>query len=141
MNSLPTSHHRLTCLPNQIFRSGVDPSPDHLDPAILTVSPDTDNPSVTRAYLDLATTDFDEQNTDVSTRSTLVLLVLVEDKTIFNKSDPEPQVVMEAIAAFQFNNRKREEKGHPHLDATDHPLYQHVWNPAPPSISFLLPEG
>ena len=44
-------------------------------------------------------------------RPTMVLLVLVEDKTLFNRTDAEPQVIAEAIAAFQFNNQKREEKG------------------------------
>jgi len=47
----------------------------------------------------------------------LVLLVVVEDKTIFNRSDPQPQVVAEAIAAFQFNNTKRIASGLPALDA------------------------
>jgi len=47
---------------------------------------------------------------------TLVLLVLVEDKTITNMTDAEAQVVAEAIAAFQFNNRKRKEHD---LDALD----------------------
>ena len=37
-----------------------------------------------------------------------ILLVLQEDKTIFNTSDPEPQVIVEAIAAYQHNNQKRE---------------------------------
>ena len=39
------------------------------------------------------------------------LLVLVEDKILSNRTDPEPQVIAEAIAAFQFNNRKREDQG------------------------------
>jgi len=40
----------------------------------------------------------------------VVLLVLIEDKTI-SKTDAESQVIAEAIAAFQFNNQKREERG------------------------------
>ena len=40
-------------------------------------------------------------------RPTMILLLLDKDKTIFNHSDPEPQVVAEAIAAFQYNNRLR----------------------------------
>lgn len=47
----------------------------------------------------------------------LVLLVVVVDKTVFSKSDPQPQVVAEAIAAFQTNNTKREASGLPLLDA------------------------
>jgi len=39
-----------------------------------------------------------------------VLLVLVEDKTLTNKTEAEAQVIAEAIAAFQFNNRKRRER-------------------------------
>lgn len=50
-------------------------------------------------------------------RPSLVLLVLVEDKTIFNRNNPEPQVVAEAIAAFQFNNAKRGASGLPLLNA------------------------
>jgi len=44
-------------------------------------------------------------------RPTMVLLVLIEDKTLSNRTDAESQVIAEAIAAFQFNNQKREEKG------------------------------
>ena len=40
-----------------------------------------------------------------------VLLVLVEDKILSNRTDPGPQVIADAIAAFQFNNRKREGRG------------------------------
>jgi len=50
-------------------------------------------------------------------RPSLVLLVLVEDKMIFNKTSPEAQVVVEAIAAFQYNNAKREASGLPSLNA------------------------
>ena len=34
-----------------------------------------------------------------------ILLMIQEDKTILNPKDPEPQVIAEAIAAFQTNNR------------------------------------
>lgn len=44
-------------------------------------------------------------------RPTMVLLVLIEDKTLSNRTDAESQVIAEAIAAFQFNNQKREERG------------------------------
>ena len=47
----------------------------------------------------------------------LVLLVVVEDKTVFNRGDPQPQVVAEAIAAYQANNTKRVASGLPALDA------------------------
>jgi hypothetical protein len=50
-------------------------------------------------------------------RPTLVLLLLVEDKTDMNKTDAESQVVAQAIAAFQFNNKKREDRGLPRLDS------------------------
>ncbi|KAF8799454.1 hypothetical protein BYT27DRAFT_7263917 [Phlegmacium glaucopus] len=50
-------------------------------------------------------------------RPTLVLLVLVEDKTISNRTDAEAQVVAEAIAAFQSNNMKRGDSGLPLLNS------------------------
>jgi len=40
---------------------------------------------------------------------TLILLVLVENKTLHNNRDPEAQVIAEAIAAFQHNNDRRTE--------------------------------
>ena len=42
---------------------------------------------------------------------TMVLLVLMEDKILSNRTDAQFQVVAEAIAAFQLNNQKREENG------------------------------
>jgi hypothetical protein len=50
-------------------------------------------------------------------RRSMILLVLQEDKTIFNRSDPEAQVIAEAIAAYQYNNRKRQQMGMHPLDA------------------------
>jgi hypothetical protein len=47
---------------------------------------------------------------------TFALLVLVQDKTLSNRTDPETQVVADAIAVFQFNNRKRRELGLDPLD-------------------------
>ncbi|KAK6981674.1 hypothetical protein R3P38DRAFT_2913785 [Favolaschia claudopus] len=44
-------------------------------------------------------------------RRSLILLVLVEDKTLSNPTDAQSQVIAEAIAAFQFNNSKRESLG------------------------------
>jgi hypothetical protein len=44
-------------------------------------------------------------------RRSTILLVLQEDKTIFYPSDPEPQVIAEAIAAYQHNNQRRERMG------------------------------
>ncbi|KAH9970040.1 hypothetical protein BGW80DRAFT_1461651 [Lactifluus volemus] len=44
-----------------------------------------------------------------------VLLILQEDKTIF--SQPEPQVIANAIAAYQYNNLQRGTRGLPALDA------------------------
>ncbi|KXN83551.1 hypothetical protein AN958_01229 [Leucoagaricus sp. SymC.cos] len=42
---------------------------------------------------------------------TMVLLVLIEDKTLSNRTNAESQVIAEAIATSQFNNQKQEEKG------------------------------
>lgn len=39
--------------------------------------------------------------------SSTTLLVIQENKTIISHSNPEPQVIAEAIATFQFNNRIR----------------------------------
>ena len=50
-------------------------------------------------------------------RRSMILLVLQEDKTVFNKTQPEPQVIAEAIAAYQYNNEKRQTRGLPILDA------------------------
>jgi hypothetical protein len=47
-------------------------------------------------------------------RRSVVLLVLQKDKMIFNPSDPEAQVIAEAIAAYQYNDQKRQRMGlHP----------------------------
>jgi hypothetical protein len=145
--------------PDQFFRSGADPSLDHLDPAILTAPAGDSDPQLSEnvaqylGYLDLAAVatqegfiddfsretlrllGFSGRNLILSTRyiiplticgetnrtaqtdvcllhrPTLILLVLVEDKTLSNRTDPESQVVAEAIAAFQFNNFKRESWG------------------------------
>jgi hypothetical protein len=151
--------------PDQFFRSGADPSLDHLDPALLTAPPGTSDPQLSEnttqylGYLDLATVatqeslidDFARETlrllgfsgrnlilttryiiplticgetnrtaqTDVCLlhRPTLILLVLVEDKTLSNRTDAESQVVAEAIAAFQFNNHKRESWALPPLQS------------------------
>jgi hypothetical protein len=47
---------------------------------------------------------------------TMILLTLQEDKTLFSYSDPEPQVIAEAIAAYQYNNDKRERRDMATLD-------------------------
>jgi len=44
----------------------------------------------------------------IMTRIGGLLLLLQEDKRLESSKDPEPQVVAEAIAAFQENNRKRD---------------------------------
>ncbi|KAF8636825.1 hypothetical protein AX17_003232 [Amanita inopinata Kibby_2008] len=46
----------------------------------------------------------------------MMLLILQKDKTIFNSSNPEPQVIADAIAAYQYNNNKRERRGLSRLD-------------------------
>ena len=50
-------------------------------------------------------------------RRSMILLILQGDKTIFNSTQPEPQVIAEAIAAYQYNNEKRQTRGLPTLDA------------------------
>ncbi|KAG2359180.1 hypothetical protein BDR07DRAFT_1361387 [Suillus spraguei] len=47
----------------------------------------------------------------------MILLVLQDDKTVFSRSYPEPQVIAEAIAAYQDNNEKRILRSLPPLDA------------------------
>ncbi|KAF8810672.1 hypothetical protein BYT27DRAFT_7221898 [Phlegmacium glaucopus] len=49
--------------------------------------------------------------------NSMILLVVQEDKTTFSSSDPEPQIIAEAIATFQHNNRKRADLNLPQLDA------------------------
>jgi hypothetical protein len=49
--------------------------------------------------------------------NSMILLVVQEDKTAFSSKDPEPQVIAEAIATFQHNNRKRANLDLPLLDA------------------------
>jgi hypothetical protein len=41
-------------------------------------------------------------------RQSTILLVVQNDKTDFNPSDPEAQLIVEAIAAYQYNNQKRQ---------------------------------
>ncbi|KIK61393.1 hypothetical protein GYMLUDRAFT_73383 [Collybiopsis luxurians FD-317 M1] len=40
-----------------------------------------------------------------------ILLLIKEDKTLLGPTDPEPQVIAEAIATFQMNNRNRTRRG------------------------------
>jgi hypothetical protein len=49
--------------------------------------------------------------------SSTILLVVQEDKTAVSVRDPEPQVIAEAIATFQYNNRTRALVDEPELDA------------------------
>ncbi|KIL54660.1 hypothetical protein M378DRAFT_1045391 [Amanita muscaria Koide BX008] len=51
----------------------------------------------------------------------MILLIPQEDKTIFNSTQPEPQVIAEAIAAYQYNNEKRQTRGLAILDAVTIP--------------------
>ena len=48
--------------------------------------------------------------------NSMILLVVQEDKMAFSSSDHEPQIIAEAIATFQHNNRKRADLGLPQLD-------------------------
>ena len=54
---------------------------------------------------------------------TMVLLVLIEDKTLSNRTDAESQVIADAIAAFQFNNQKQKERGIAGLAAMTIPCF------------------
>ncbi|KAG6823877.1 hypothetical protein H0H92_008772 [Tricholoma furcatifolium] len=56
--------------------------------------------------------------TDVSLmhQRTLILLLVVENKTVTNPANPEPQVIAEAIAAFQHNNERRRKLDLPTLE-------------------------
>jgi hypothetical protein len=48
--------------------------------------------------------------------SSTILLVVQEDKTTVSARDPEAQVIAEAIATFQYNNRTRARLGQHELD-------------------------
>ena len=48
--------------------------------------------------------------------NSMILLVVQEDMTAFSSSDLEPQIIAEAIATFQHNNRKRADLDLPQLD-------------------------
>ena len=39
--------------------------------------------------------------------NSMILLIVQDAKTAFSSSNPEPQIIAEAIATFQHNNRKR----------------------------------
>ena len=48
----------------------------------------------------------------------MILLILQDDKLVFNDLEqPESQVIAKAIAAYQHNNRKQQTRGLPILDA------------------------
>jgi len=55
--------------------------------------------------------------TDVSLVRRSFHLIIVENKTSTNTSDPEPQVIAQAIAAFQWNNKERRHHGLDPLDS------------------------
>ena len=46
----------------------------------------------------------------------MILLILQDDKMIFDSSNPKLQVVAEAIVAYQYNNNKHDHRGMPTLD-------------------------
>lgn len=59
-----------------------------------------------------------ETNLCLLDRRSMVLLILRDDEPIFNNlAQPEPQIIAEAIGAYQHNNRKRQTRGLPILDA------------------------
>lgn len=55
-------------------------------------------------------------------RQSTILLVLQADETILNPSDPEPQVIAEAIAAYQYNNQRPIRMGPPTLNTMTVPF-------------------
>ncbi|KAF8327575.1 uncharacterized protein EI90DRAFT_2928123, partial [Cantharellus anzutake] len=58
------------------------------------------------------------------------LLVLQENKTLYNKMNPESQVIGEAIATFQHNNIVRRTAKRPGLNVITIPcIYHNGWNP------------
>ena len=50
-----------------------------------------------------------------------VLLVLIKDKTLLNKTNTEAQLIVNTIAVFQFHNTKREALDQPVLGIPDYP--------------------
>ncbi|KAH9959683.1 hypothetical protein BC827DRAFT_1213256 [Russula dissimulans] len=50
-------------------------------------------------------------------RGLMALLILQGDKAVFNASRPEPQVIAEAIAVYQYNNDIRQTRGLPTLES------------------------
>lgn len=59
-----------------------------------------------------------ETNLCLLDRQSTILLILRDDQPLFNDlGQPEPQVIAEAIAAYQHNNRKWQARGLPILDA------------------------
>jgi hypothetical protein len=53
--------------------------------------------------------------------SSIILLVVQEDKTVAGISNPEPQIIRQAIANFQWNNRIRVQLGEYELDSMTFP--------------------
>ena len=50
-------------------------------------------------------------------RRSMIVLVLQKDKALFNSTQPEPQIIAEAIGVYQYNNERRQARGLPTLDA------------------------
>jgi len=63
--------------------------------------------------------------------NSMILLVVQKDKTAFSSSDPEPQIIAEAIATFQHNNRKRADLDLPQLDTMTIPCITMVGGTRP----------
>ncbi|KAG2367865.1 hypothetical protein BDR07DRAFT_1605858 [Suillus spraguei] len=129
--------------PEQFFRQNHGTLLEGVDPSLLNSSLDDENISDAvfeyLGHLNLATNATQESFIDAFAQKTLqilgfvergliltmclldlrsmILLVLQEDKTVFSRSYPEPQVIAEAIAAYQYNNEKRLLRSLPPLDA------------------------
>lgn len=60
--------------------------------------------------------------------SSMILLVVQEDKIALSPKDAQAQVIAEATAAFQYNNTIREQLGQPELSAMTTLSFHHGRN-------------
>ncbi|KAG1751461.1 uncharacterized protein EDB91DRAFT_1298392 [Suillus paluster] len=132
--------------PWEFFLQNHEPPLEGVDPSLIDSPLDADNVTDAThtylSYLDLATHAGQEILIDDFARETLRVcgylergLVLsthysipltisgdnrrtaqTDDKTIYNSTQPEPQVIAGAIAAYQYNNEKRQSRELPILD-------------------------
>ncbi|KAG2354474.1 hypothetical protein BDR07DRAFT_1474378 [Suillus spraguei] len=137
--------------PEQFFRQNHGTLLEGVDPSLRNSSVDDKNISDAvfeyLGHLDLATNAIEESFIDAFAQKTLQILGFVErgliltarhniplricgddqrvaetdDKIVFSRSYPEPQVIAETIAAYQYNNEKRLLDHSPPLDAMTNP--------------------